>query len=212
MKKMWVLLPLIFLFCLTCAAAQAESQVYNGMFVYTLEINGNVTLQQYIGTASVVVVPETIAGAPVKQLSNRAFTDRVDVKIVYLPDEIDAVGSGCFAVCPARVYAGIESKTAKTLSKSGYNFCAYGYPGAALKYVFNTDGAVNGLEVRVQSYDSTEVMIPKGVTAIASGGFYGCTELVKITIPEGVTVIKANAFEGCEKLSTVILPDSLVSI
>ncbi len=212
MKKARFLLALVFLFCLVCAAAHAETQVYNGLFVYTLEKNGTVTLEQYIGSDSVVAVPETIAGAPVRRLSNHAFADRVDVRVVYLPDQIDTVDDGCFAVCPARVYAGIGSNTAKSLSISGYAFCAYGYPDAALKYSFTAAGTVADLEASVKSFDSTEVAIPRGVTAIASGGFYDCTELIRITIPEGVTMIKANAFEGCKKLRSVTLPESLVSI
>lgn len=212
MKKFWVLVLLTFLFCLTCTASLADTEVYNGLFLYTQEDNGTVTLEQYIGSGSVVVVPETIAGKPVRQLSDHAFSDRVDVTAVYLPDEIDAVADGCFAVCPARVYAGIESKTSKTLSKSGYPFCAYGYPDAALIFIFDSTGAATGLEARAKSLDAAEVTIPKGVTAIASGGFYGCTELVRVSVPEGVTVIKANAFEGCEKLTSVSLPASLVSI
>ena len=43
----------------------------------------------------------------------------------------------------------------------------------------------------------TEYTIPKGVTSIYSGAFYGCSNLKRLTIPNSVTEIGDCAFLGC---------------
>lgn len=45
-----------------------------------------------------------------------------------------------------------------------------------------------------------------------TGLFYGDTSLVNIVIPEGVTTIASNAFNGCKALETVSIPASLTTI
>lgn len=50
------------------------------------------------------------------------------------------------------------------------------------------------------------------VTAIANGGFAGCTTLKSITIPSSITSIGDEIFKGCTALTDVSLPTSITEI
>ena len=57
-----------------------------------------------------------------------------------------------------------------------------------------------------------EVVVPEGVTYIASGAFKGKESVTKVTLPDGVYGIGANAFENCKNLTQVSMPDSVTYI
>lgn len=53
------------------------------------------------------------------------------------------------------------------------------------------------------------VVIPEGVTSIASGAFSGCLVLQKVTFPSTLKEIKRSAFYQCVELTSVELPAGL---
>ena len=56
---------------------------------------------------------------------------------------------------------------------------------------------------------SSEVVVPKKVTRIDGGAFYGCSRLVKVTIPDSVKSIGNMAFYKCTNLMNVISSTSV---
>ncbi len=58
----------------------------------------------------------------------------------------------------------------------------------------------------------TSITIPNGVTSIGDLAFYNCVALTTITLPDSVTSIGDNAFGNCSRLTTITLPDSVTSI
>ena len=61
----------------------------------------------------------------------------------------------------------------------------------------------------------TNVIIPDGITSIASEAFYSAgkmSDLESVVIPNTVTRIGANAFQMCYQLVKVDMPDSVISI
>lgn len=53
----------------------------------------------------------------------------------------------------------------------------------------------------------TSLIIPTGVTNIASDAFADCTDLQSVVIPDSVTAIGVNAFRGCAFQSVSIPPN-----
>ena len=53
----------------------------------------------------------------------------------------------------------------------------------------------------------TSLIIPTGVTNIATGAFADCTDLQSVVIPDSVTAIGVNAFRGCAFQSVSIPPN-----
>ena len=72
----------------------------------------------------------------------------------------------------------------------------------------------NGVLVNYYSNnsDSTDIVIPHGVTSIGKGSFYHCTDVTSVVIPHGVTTINADAFRGCTNLKSIVIPDGLTEI
>ena len=60
--------------------------------------------------------------------------------------------------------------------------------------------------------DTSEVVIPNGVTSIGSSAFENCRNLESITIPDSVTNIGEGAFSNCRSLEDITIPDSVTSI
>ena len=53
--------------------------------------------------------------------------------------------------------------------------------------------------------DTTDVIIPEGLTKISDGAFVSCTSLKTVVIPDGVTEIGEGAFASCTSLELVLV-------
>ncbi len=59
---------------------------------------------------------------------------------------------------------------------------------------------------------AASVTIPKGVTQINEGAFYGCSSLTSVSIPDSVTEIDQGAFCNCTSLSSITLGSNLATV
>lgn len=57
-----------------------------------------------------------------------------------------------------------------------------------------------------------EVVIPEGVSIIASNSFSDCSQLTKVTLPNTIRSIDYNAFNNCRALSSINLPEGITAI
>jgi len=57
-----------------------------------------------------------------------------------------------------------------------------------------------------------ELSLPAGITSLAEGAFYRCSELKSVSVPNSVTTIGARAFIQCTALGTVTLGSALNTI
>ena len=55
-------------------------------------------------------------------------------------------------------------------------------------------------------------IIPDGVTNIAYGAFFGCSQLEQITIPSSVKSIESGAFQDCSSLTSIDIPEGVTTI
>jgi len=82
------------LWCVWAEATPADQFTY-------MQINGNIVIQKYNGTAESVVIPEKIDGKNVKQIFSGAFLNNATVKTVVIPKTVTSVDSGAFNKCSA---------------------------------------------------------------------------------------------------------------
>ena len=68
-------------------------------FTYT-NTNGTITITGYIGPGGDVVIPSTIAGAPVTSIGDGAFSFVSNMTGVTIPDSVTNLGEAAFTGCP----------------------------------------------------------------------------------------------------------------
>ncbi len=194
------------------------------LFTYEIIDGLYVNISGYTGTVADIVIPETIKGYEVKQISNYAFMDNHVITNVYLPDTITKIGYGVFRGCKL-LYSVDVGNSITEIGGGAFKNC---------KALYNIDLSDS---ISYISYDAfsgcdnlTIVNYPKELKT-AYSVFQECPSLRNITVPEGVTQlpnsifknssitdislpntlteIGANAFENCDNLIDILLPDSI---
>lgn len=139
---------------------------YTG-FIYTLNENGNYTLESYLGTDKAINVPSEYEGVTVDQIGNGAFTGSSYTTSINLPDTITKIGENAFFGCSSLNV--IELPYGITvIPKGAFNGCA------SLK----------------------SIILPESLAKIESEAFFGCG-LEEINIPKSVSSISLDAFNYC---------------
>lgn len=73
----------------------------------------------------------------------------------------------------------------------------------------NEDAFLIDNNVLYECHLTGTVVVPDGVTEIASTAFSGKCGIIKVVLPEGLKIIRANAFLGCAELKEIVIPESV---
>jgi len=68
-------------------------------FLYVENGNGGITIRAYKGQDTEVVIPETIDGKPVTEISEKAFSENESVTGVRIPQSVENIGEEAFYDC-----------------------------------------------------------------------------------------------------------------
>ncbi|MBQ4569142.1 MAG: leucine-rich repeat protein [Ruminococcus sp.] len=168
----------------------------SGDFEYTVS-NGEVTITDYTGSATNLVVPEYIDGYPVAKLGKDAFSYCQSLASVELPSTLKDIGETAFKYC--KTLAGIRiPEGVEVIGKSAFYGCT-ALTGITIPSTVNRIGD----EAFVFCEGLTSAEISEGVEAIGSYAFRGCLELTTVVIPKSVTSVEERAFYGCAELDDV---------
>ena len=200
-------------------------------FDYTYINNDTeISIVDYVGDDTNVVIPNTIDGLPVTEIGNYAFSGCSSIETVEIPSGITRIGYEAFEMCD-----NLKTFTVgENIEEIGY-YCFYGCSNLKMVY-YNATGdnvmaydAFSGcgsLEKFVASdkvtyipdyilsdaYSLSVVELSETIERIGYGAFSYCTNLQSIDLPEKLKVIESDAFYYCSSLSELKLPSSLVSI
>ncbi len=164
-------------------------------FTY-MTVNGQITITGYSGLlTNPLVIPDSINGLPVTDISPQAFYPNTTLTNVVVPSGVTNIESGAFEYCRNLLAITVNTNNPDYASISGVLFnknltALLGYP--------------NGL---VGTY-----IIPGMVTSIGDAAFYASGNLPAIAIPDGVTNIGASAFGSCNNLTNVAIGSGVMSI
>ena len=141
-----------------------------------------------------------------KEIKNKAYYERNDIKTVSIPNGVVRIGDHAFYDC--------ESITSVTIPNSvtsiGYSaFCGCKNLTSiiipnSVKFIDNY--AFSGCK------KITSIIIPNSVTSIGDMAFFQCTSLTSISIPNSVKSIGSEAFQDCKGLTSVTIPNSVTNI
>lgn len=145
------------------------------------KIGSEIVIERYIGTDSIVEVPEEIDNLPVTTIGKGAFEDYVGLKAIYL-DGVKVIGAYAFAGC-----VGLEtvvfSNDLKIIHAHAFDDCMN------LKHV--------------------DLSQCSALKAICDGAFICCKSLERICLPARLELIGNDAFYGCIGLSCACAPKTI---
>ena len=183
------------------------------------EISGEeVTITGYTGTATELVVPETIEDYPVTVISNSAFADCTSLTYVKLPESVVTIGDFAFRNCTSLTSFNVPASTIALSCWSFFDCSNLSQltvsPGNNTFMViddvlYSKDGSK--LVLCPEGYRGS-ISIPNTVKSIGARAFGDCSHLTSIHIPDGVTHLGDDVFSGCTALKSVYLPNSITSI
>ena len=162
----------------------------------------HISICEYLGSDSEVIVPAEIDGLPVTVLEEYAFGGIDTLTRVELPDSLITIGDSAFGFCK-NLKSVVIPENVSEIGEDAFIYC-YGLKKADFAYGVTEIGS--GMFAYCENLE--EVTIPDTVKTIGDHAFSDCTSLEKIEIPESVTSLGFRTFYYCENLSGVSLPDS----
>ena len=173
---------------------------------YSISKEGIVTVTGYTGSASALILPETIEGYPLRYIETGAFAGCTTLEEVSIADSVTRMGEGILAGCSA-----LRKLTVPFLGGNADN--GYYYP---LGYLFGKefyDGS------RATSQRDKTYYIPKTLREVVFTGkkipyrtFENCVNLESIVLTDKLTAIESYAFLGCKGLTQLEIPDSVATL
>ena len=190
--------------------------------------DGYVTITGYKGADTIVTVPNSINGIPVKKLcSNNNYksiwkesicsgeyiyynchnvlTQKTITKVI-ISEGIEEIGEGAF-LATLNLSEIVIPDSIINISDKAFVWCT-SLTNIKLPDTVNTigDDAFDGCT------SLTNIEIPSSVTSIGRYAFFRCTALTSIKIPNNVTTIGWNTFGECSSLMSIVIPSSVTSI
>lgn len=156
--------------------------------------NERIYIDEYIGTKTQIILPDTIDGKPVFAISTKAFSGS-DLTYVKLPASVNVIGSNAFNEA--------DSVTAIDVDAANTKFCSID------GVVYTKDKTVLRVFPAGRGGSFT---IPDGVTTIHNYAFYRCYQLESVNMYNTVTEIGERAFSFCWNLKSIRLSDKLEKI
>ncbi len=146
---------------------------------------------KYTGNDMKVEIPEGVV-----EIGKGVFKDNKKIMEIKFPKSLKKIGAHAFENCENLERVDIADLKAWCEIEIEYGPNPLFYAN----YLF-----LNGKPIH-------NLVIPAGVTKIASLVFDKCLGLESVIIPAGVTKIESCAFRSCSRLKSVIIPDSVTEI
>ena len=193
--------------------------VTSGVWSYVPEGDG-VTIVGYEGTQTLLSVPDTLDGKPVRAIGSNAFEGH-HVDGVFLPEGITAIRRNAFAYCH---FSSITLPASlETLEELAFNGCSQ---LDSIRIPYGVKNVTGNPFTGCTSLSTILAAPDHPCLALMNGALYSKADRRLIcllpsaeasqndtfSVPEGVTSIGSYAFSGCRTLVEIVLPDSVTRI
>lgn len=169
-----------------------------GDFYYEI-VDNEVTIIEYVGQVTTVIIPSSISGYPVTTIGEGAFAWSENLRLAVIPDTVKTIKDGAFQYC--------ANLTEFSIPKSVVSFgVSVFYQSYNLEKIFvdKENDAFVSIDGVMFTKDSKElVCYPNGKINDVYKEIY--------VVPDGTESIREYAFEDA-RCNYVMLPDSLMKI
>lgn len=186
------------------------------------------------GSATEIVIPESIDSVTVQTIGYNAFAGLADVTAITIPSTVTEIQDKAFDGCTGLTSITIPGSV-KTVGHRAFNCCT-GLVSAVVEEgveELNSHCFWGCTSLKSISFPSTLTLLggfsfaseentyvplktldlsQTAVKKIPQGICYACAELETVKLPETVTEIDVNAFRECGNLVSINIPDSVQSI
>lgn len=178
-------------------------------FYYDTNGVSTITITGYEGSASELVIPDTIDGYTVTKIGERVFRNNTNLSTVTLPSSLASIGDSAFYKCTNLKSIVIPDAVTSIGTEAFYgcsSLASVELPSNLVTLSYLAFGDCVAL---------SSITIPKSLTTYSNpaspGPFSGCTHLYTATVAEGATTVCDSLFWG-SAVETVSLPSTLRTI
>jgi len=204
----WMAVMLCLIGCVTVSAAQP-----------TWYMDGNGTLNGYIGAQETVSVPAEIEGETVIAIGDSAFRSDAVMQEIILPDGVKSIGKHAFFGCEQLRTATIPDSV-ETIGEGAFGRCyaleQIALPASLTEFDPLSLHFCRSLQAVTVAASNEQFLAQDGVLFSKDGSallYYPPAKAdTRYVVPETVTVIAAGAFEECNGIGTIVLPGGLQTI
>lgn len=161
-------------------------------------------------TASVVSIPSSYKGLPVKGIGSGAFEGLEELSEIKLPDSVTFVGSSAFEGCDSLKYNVYEGSRYLGNGKNPY-LVLISVTQNVLSSKIHEDTRVIADAACIGNSLVKELVVPDGVVTVGNNAFSNCLSLRSVVIGNGVETVGDGAFSRT-KISELSIGDSVKSI
>ena len=171
------------------AGTKVEAETYNGI-EYSTDSDGTAVVKKYSGTATELIIPESIGEYTVEGIGMWAFEDCDTLEKIIIPKTVLYLDSTCFDDCYNLKEIVVEDGNEKLVSQEGI--------------VYSKDMKEM---VRCPEGKTGDLIIPDSVEVIQSGALSSCKKIINVTVPENTDLGQAH-FYGWDSLQNVMIAEN----
>ena len=178
---------------------------------YTLS-TAEVTITGYNGTATDVVIPDSLEGFPVTSVSDGAFYGK-NITSITIPLLLDTIDKNAFRNCKYLTHIYFNSAMCGKIGADAFAGAGKSASSLTVHFGSNVTAVPDGLfDTTGSSGDYpriTSVILPNTVSIVGNKSFKGCAAIKSVDWNRGLTMIGKEAFSGCKRLTSIELPETV---
>lgn len=171
----------------------------NGKLVTDLVIPDSVTVIDHFAFFGCTSLTSVAIPSGVTSIEYQAFMDCMALTSIVIPKSVTAIKQNAFGNC--------TSITEVYYNGDIEDWCNILFVAAASTPTYY------GANLYINGELVTNLVIPDTLTAFK--GYYtfrGCTSLISVVLPNGITSVASYSFENCTNLQSVVIPASVTNI
>ncbi len=194
-------------------------ETVSGNYKYYLNDNSEAVISRYLGSESIINVPETLDGHTVTEIGPMAFHGQSNdtpyfeniisdemITSITLPETVTKIGHAAFSTNSILERINLPSGI-DNIPDSAFAYCK-----ALTSIQFPADLKTIGAEAFFLCKELNEIDFPDGLREIENDAFYKCENLTSVTIPGSIKHLGNGIFRECSSLTSAVFADGLTEL